>query len=138
LDDNIQRCNKRYRILESGLANRRGIRVVPRRQHEACIVSSFQFNLVRFEETPVPAFGSACLACVVELKWFGPEEPVAFITRYDSWKCFDDIPNLPGTLNALSTTCDMRVPLTFDLDDCRFITSFIAEEAARQTGADQH
>lgn len=101
-------------------------------------MSSFQFNLVRFEETPVPAFVSACLACVVELKWFGPEEPVAFITRYDSWKCFDDIPNLPGTLNALSTTCDMRVPLTFDLDDCRFITSFIAEEAARQTGADQH
>ena len=37
----------------------------------------------------------------VELKWFGPEEPVAFTSRYDSWRYLDNIPELPKTLDTL-------------------------------------
>ena len=71
---------------------------------------------------------ASCAARGVELKWFGDDTPKAFTSRYDSWKYIDDIPHLPGTLSVLEKTLDMRVPLTFDLDDCDLIARIIDEE----------
>jgi dTDP-4-amino-4,6-dideoxygalactose transaminase len=135
LDDNIQRWNQRYRILESGLRNKPGIRIVERPQHEFYVGSSFQFHVDGFGPDRIPAFIADCLKRGVELKWFGPEEPVAFTSRYDSWKYLKDIPALPKTLQALSTTCDMRVPLTFSEADCQDIAEIVAEVAAQHANA---
>ena len=74
---------------------------------------------------------AACAARGVELKWFGDNEPKAFTSRYDSWKYIDHIPHLPGTLSVLEKTLDMRVPLTFDVDDCDMIASIIGEETGQ-------
>lgn len=131
LDDNIRRWNERYRILEEGLRGKPGVRIVERPQHEFYVGSSFQFHLDGVKSEQVPGFIDACLARGVELKWFGPEDPVAFTSRYDSWRYIEDMPVLPNTLKALSTTCDMRVPLTFDEADCRDLAEIIAEEAAK-------
>ena len=133
LDDSIRRWNERYRIIENGLKTAPGIRIVERPQHEAYVGSSLQFHLEGFSVNEIPAFIDACMARGVELKWFGPEDPVAFTSRYDSWHYIDDIPHLSKTLKALSTTCDMRVPLTFDKTDCRDIAKIIAEEAKSAT-----
>ena len=73
----------------------------------------------------------ACAARGVELKWFGDDEPKAFTSRYDSWKYIEDIPHLPGTLAVLEKTLDMRVPLTFDMQDCNLIADIIEEEVRR-------
>ena len=73
---------------------------------------------------------AACAARGVELKWFGDDEPKAFTSRYDSWKYIDDLPHLPGTLEVLEKTLDMRVPLTFDVDDCDLIADIIEDEVA--------
>ena len=67
----------------------------------------------------------------VDIKWFGDDEPKAYTSRYDSWLYLDDVPALPRTLAVLSKTCDMRVPLTFDEDDCETIVEIIADEVAR-------
>ena len=64
------------------------------------------------------------------MKWFGAADPVAFTSRYDSWQYFGDVPPLPKTLLALATTVDLRVPLTFSVEDCTEIAVIIAEEAA--------
>ncbi|MCB1385398.1 MAG: hypothetical protein KDJ80_05615 [Nitratireductor sp.] len=53
-----------------------------------------------------------------------------FTGRYDSWRYIEDLPDLAQTRRVLSTTCDMRVPLTFDVEDCRLITAIIGEECA--------
>ncbi len=131
LDDNIRRWNERYRVIEDGLRHAPGLRIVEREQHEAFVGSSIQFHADGLKDGAIPALIDGCLARGVELKWFGPEEPVAFTSRYDTWQYIDDIPVLPKTLKALSTTCDMRVPLTFDVDDCRDIADIISEEAAK-------
>jgi len=131
LDDNIRRWNERYRVLEDGLRGAPGLRVVERPQHEAFVGSSFQFHADGLKAGGIPSLVEGCLTRGVELKWFGPEEPVAFTSRYDTWRYLDDIPELPKTLRALSTTCDMRVPLTFSVEDCRDIAAIIAEEAAK-------
>ena len=62
------------------------------------------------------------------MKWFGDDEPKAFTSRYDSWRYIDDIPVLPTTLRVLEKTLDMRVPLTFSIDDCDVIATIIEEE----------
>ena len=132
LDNNIQCWNTRYRTIENGLRNAPGIRIVDRPQHEFYVGSSIQFHVDGFGVDKIPAFIDTCLARGVELKWFGPEDPVAFTSRYDSWRYLDNIPELPKTLNTLSTTCDMRVPLTFNESDCKLIAEIIADEAEKQ------
>lgn len=132
LDGQIERWNRRYRAVESGLRNSPGIRVVERAQHESYVGSSIQFHVDGFSAGDIPAFIADCLERGVELKWFGAAAPVAFTSRYDSWRYLRDIPELPQTLAALSTTCDMRIPLTFSEDDCRTIAEIICEEATRR------
>ena len=134
LDTNVQRWNERYRAIEDGLGNARGIRIVARPEHEFFVGSSFQFHVDGMGAENIPVFISSCLARGVELKWFGPEDPIAFTSRYDSWRYIDDMPSLPRTLKALSTTCDLRIPLTFDESDCRCIAEIIAEEAGQIVG----
>ena len=73
---------------------------------------------------------AACAARGVELKWFGDDEPKAFTSRYDSWKYIEDLPHLPGTLKVLEKTLDMRVPLTFTVEDCDLIADIIEDEVA--------
>lgn len=129
LDDNIQRWNDRYITILDGLRNAVGIRIIERPQHEAYVGSSIQFHTDGVIDDRIPAFINGCMARGVELKWFGLKDPVAFTSRYDSWRYIDDMPVLPKTLKALSTTCDMRVPLTFSEADCRDIAEIIVEEA---------
>ena len=129
LDYNIQRWNERYRIIEDGLRNASGVRIVERLQHEAFVGSSIQFHVDGFGNDEVPIFIDACQSRGVEVKWFGSEDPVAFTSRYDSWRYLQAIPELPKTLATLSTTCDIRVPLTFSEKDCREIAQIICEEA---------
>lgn len=135
LDDNIERWNQRYRVIEHGLQNTAGIRVIDRHEHEFYVGSSIQFHVDHFGADRIPTFVEDCLRRGIELKWFGAEDPVAFTSRYDSWRYLDNIPVLPKTLKALSTTCDMRVPLTFSETDCQDIAEIITEEAAKQVQA---
>lgn len=130
LDDAIARWNIRYRILEEGLRASPGLRLPERAQHEAFVGSSIQFLVTGMEPERIPELVDGCAARGVELKWFGDAEPKAFTSRYDSWRYLADIPELPQTLRQLSRTCDMRVPLTFDEDDCRLIAEIIVDEMA--------
>jgi hypothetical protein len=77
-----------------------------------------------------------CLARGVELKWFGAEEPVGFTSRYDSWR-YAPVPQLPRTDRVLAGLVDMRLPLTFSLEDCALIARIIRAEvgAVWQAGA---
>ena len=133
LDDNIARWNERYRALEAGLKSVAGAKIVERAQHEAFVGSSFQFHALGVAD--IPAFVAGLLKRGVELKWFGADEPVAFTSRYDSWQYFDDLPDLVQTKQALATTLDMRVPLTFSVEDCSLIASIIADELGQVSQA---
>lgn len=64
----------------------------------------------------------------VELKWFGADEPVAFTSRYDHWG-YAGGQSLPQTDRILAGLVDMRVPLTFSVEDCALIARIIRGEA---------
>ena len=64
----------------------------------------------------------------VEIKWFGDKNPTSYTSRYDSWEYIQDIPILKNTLDILKSTLDMRIPLTFDKEDCKLISEIIIDE----------
>ncbi len=64
----------------------------------------------------------------VELKWFGGVDPHGCTSRYDSWRYLDNDQHLPQTLDILSTTFDLRIPLTFEIEDMQLIGEIIDDE----------
>ncbi|MEO0327844.1 MAG: aminotransferase class I/II-fold pyridoxal phosphate-dependent enzyme [Pseudomonadota bacterium] len=128
LEENIRRWNARYQTLESGLRQSPHLYLPIREQHEAYVGSSIQFQPSGMDVQHIPELISRCAQRGVEIKWFGSDQPVGFTSRYDSWAYFEDVPDMPKTNQVLSRTCDLRVPLTFDLDDCKLISAIICEE----------
>jgi len=130
LDSNIARWNQLYDRLHARLSAAEGIEIPARRQAEFYVGSSIQFRTCSLDKDRILAFLHNCAGRGVELKWFGADTPAAFTSRYDSWAYLEDIPHLPATHAALDKTIDMRIPLTFDLDDCDIIADIIASEVA--------
>ena len=129
LDDNIARWNQLYDKLYAHLSGAEGIEIPVRSQAEFYVGSSIQFRVMDLPRAEIPAFLARCAKRGVELKWFGADAPVAFTSRYDSWAYLGNIPHLPATHAALDKTMDMRIPLTFESDDCDVIASIIVDEA---------
>ena len=71
-----------------------------------------------------------CAARGVELKWFGGAEPKGFTSRYDSWRYAPAEP-MPQSDRVLKGILDMRLPLTFSLEDCALIARIIRDEVGR-------
>jgi len=128
LDENCARWNERYQTLEQGLLKSAHLFLPERKQHEAYVGSSIQFQPTAIVPANIPQLVENCGKRGVEIKWFGDEEPKAFTSRYDSWQYLENLPDLKKTREVLSRTCDLRVPLTFDLEDCAIIAAIICEE----------
>lgn len=131
LDDNIGRWNERYAVLADGFGGIDGVVVPARSVHEDYVGSSFQFHAKELGPERIPAFTAAMAERGVEIKWFGADEPVGFTSRFDSWRYLGNLPDLPRTRAVLSTTCDLRVPLTFSLEDCETIAAIARDEIAK-------
>ena len=131
LDDNVARWNQLYDRFYAHLSAADGIDIPARRQAEFYVGSSIQFRTIGLSKAEIPTFITRCAKRGVELKWFGADAPAAFTSRYDSWAYLEDVPHLPATLAALDKTIDMRIPLTFDGDDCDIIASIITDELNR-------
>ena len=129
LDNQCQRWNERYRVLEAGLNTISGVTCPNRPEKESYVGSSIQFSLTGQDETSIRKFLALALERGVELKWFGDSEPVGFTSAYASWQYFGNLPELKETNRILAVMCDMRVPLTFALDDCRLITEILRDVA---------
>ena len=128
LADRVARWEARYRRLEAGLAGTPGLVLTTRPEAETFVGSSFQFRLPDWSPARVGAFLSRTLARGVELKWFGATDPVAFTSRYQHW-AYAQPQSLPKTDVILAGLIDMRVPLTFSLEDCDQIARIIRAEA---------
>ena len=123
------RWNERYRVLEEGLADTPGLRLVSRPDKEQFVASSFQFLLLDWEKDAVTSVVDRCAARGVELKWFGGAEPKGFTSRYDSWRYAPSAP-MPASDRILAGIIDLRLPLTFSLDDCALIARIIRAEVS--------
>lgn len=124
----VDRWNARYRSIEEGLRNCPGLQLIERPDAGVFVGSSIQFLLPGYAPDQIEGFVSGCAARGVELKWFGAAEPKAFTSRYDSWR-YAPAQRLPKTDRVLAGLIDMRLPLTFSLDDCATLARIITDEA---------
>jgi dTDP-4-amino-4,6-dideoxygalactose transaminase len=127
LDRQVERWNARYQTVEAGLRDTPGLTLVERPQAERYVGSSIQFLLLDWSADSIAEVISRCARRGVELKWFGGAEPVGFTSRYDSWR-YAAAQSLPKSDRILAAILDMRVPLTFSLEDCAQIARIIRSE----------
>ncbi|MGB7319777.1 MAG: aminotransferase class I/II-fold pyridoxal phosphate-dependent enzyme [Albidovulum sp.] len=125
----IARWNALYRTLEDGLANTAALHLIPRPEAEAYVASSFQFLLPDWPEDKIRTLLARAAARGVELKWFGGAEPTGFTSRHDSWR-YAEAQSLPKTDHILAGLIDMRLPLTFSVDDAALIARIIRAEVS--------
>ncbi|MEM7721457.1 MAG: aminotransferase class I/II-fold pyridoxal phosphate-dependent enzyme [Pseudomonadota bacterium] len=127
LPQQVARWNRLYATVETGLRNTPGLHIIERDPRESIVGSSIQFLLPERTPEAIRDLLAACAARGVDLKWFGAEEPVAFTSRYDSWRYAPE-QRLPQTDRILASLIDMRLPLTFNVEDAALIASIIRDE----------
>jgi len=123
------RWNDRYGVVAAGLQGTPGMALPARPAAEGFVASSLQFLLPGWGADAVQALLARCAARGVELKWFGAPDPVAFTSRYQNW-AYAPHPALPQTDRVLAGLIDMRLPLTFSLEDCALIARIIRAEVS--------
>jgi len=127
LADRCADWTARYKVVEEGLRDTPGLTLVARPDEESFVGSSIQFLLLDWPDAAIDAVIARCRTRGVELKWFGGAEPTGFTSRYDSWRYAPSEP-MPATDRVLKAIVDMRLPLTFSLEDCALIARIIRAE----------
>ena len=130
LDTQCSRWNELYNHTENLLRDIPGISCPPRDPREHYVGSSIQFNIAGVSADVIKKFLAETAARGVQIKWFGNDVPVGFTSSYDSWRYIPDLPELPNTKKVLATMCDMRLPLTFTIEDCDIIVAVIRDVLA--------
>ncbi|NNE53642.1 MAG: aminotransferase class I/II-fold pyridoxal phosphate-dependent enzyme [Sulfitobacter sp.] len=123
------RWNQRYFEIERGLRDTPGLTVIERPEEETFVGSSIQFLLKDWPGKAIEEVMARAALRGIELKWFGAAEPTGFTSRYDSWRYAPSEP-MPSSDAILAGIVDMRVPLTFSLEDCALIARIIRAEVS--------
>lgn len=135
LDQDCAAWTERYQVMENGLEGVRGLTLIARPQAERYVGSSFQFLLADWPVAQVAAVVRDAAAHGVELKWFGADQPVGFTSKYTQWQ-YAESAALPGTDRMLAGLLDMRLPLTFSLEDCEMIARILADVVGQHAPLD--
>ena len=126
LEKNINRWNERYQTVESELKEINGVEVPVRFEEERYVGSSIQFRIPGISKSDAELFVKKNKELGVELKWFGNDDPSGFTSNHKSWK-YVSRQRLNVSDKILSGLFDLRLPLTFSIDDCKHISKIIIE-----------
>lgn len=86
---------------------------------------SLQFNLVDFNDDNVEDFVRRCADQGIKIQIFGANDNAR---DFRNWQySFDETPDLENTADIISCACDLRLPMTFTLDDIELIGSIIKD-----------
>lgn len=129
LADQCAAWNARYDVVDKDLRGTPGLQVINRDAREYFVGSSIQFLLPDWAPDAIENVVARCGERGVELKWFGAREPVGFTSTHDSWR-YAERQSLPQTDRVLAGLLDMRLPLTFSLQDCAQIAQIIRAEVS--------
>jgi len=130
LEKNINRWNERYQTVELELKEINGIEVPVRFEEEKYVGSSIQFRIPGISKSDAELFVKKNKELGVELKWFGNDDPSGFTSNHKSWK-YVSRQRLNVSDKILSGLFDLRLPLTFSIDDCKHISKIIIECASQ-------
>ncbi|MGO4909110.1 DegT/DnrJ/EryC1/StrS family aminotransferase [Pseudorhodobacter sp. W20_MBD10_FR17] len=129
IEQSIADWNARHDMVADMLSASNRIHLATRPAAEVYVGSSIQFCLPEITQAQALAFVSGLAAVGVEVKWFGASQPVGFTSAHQSWR-YVAAQDLPQTDKILSGLFDMRLPLTFTLEDCALLADHILDAVA--------
>ncbi len=132
IENAITRWNTRYEALANILQKSSQIQQPHRPKAEEIVGSSLQFRIPEFNHKSCKEFIANCAKMGVEIKWFGHKTPTGFTSNHQSWR-FVKAQNLPQTDQILASLFDLRLPLTFSIEDCQNIGKIIIQAASETT-----
>ncbi len=124
LETNIERWNERHDLVADRLRGVADVYVPHRPAEESYVGSSFQFLMPDADADTMRQVVAAAKKLGVELKWFGADMPVGFTSNHQSWR-YVTAQHLPKTDAILAGLLDMRIPLTFSLEDCAHVADIL-------------
>ena len=124
LEKNIKRWNERYQLVERSLKKIQGVELPERPIEESYVGSSIQFRLPGISKADAARFLVINKERGVEIKWFGSDNPNGFTSNHKSWKYVKQ-QSLERSDEILSGLFDLRLPLTFSLEDCSLLSEII-------------
>ena len=126
LENNINRWNERYQLVEKKLNQVSGIELPLRLKEERYVGSSIQFRIPKISDAEAQLFIKKNKQLGVELKWFGNDDPNGFTSNHKSWRYVSQ-QQLNQSDEILSSLFDLRLPLTFTLEDCNHLSEIIVD-----------
>lgn len=126
LEKNIKRWNERYQLVERSLKKIKGVQLTERPIEESYVGSSIQFRLPGISKADAARFLVINKERGVEIKWFGSDNPDGFTSNHKSWKYVKQ-QSLERSDEILSGLFDLRLPLTFSLEDCSLLSEIIGD-----------
>ncbi len=130
LPERVARWAKLHDAMEAGLKHAPGIHLIQRDPGLERVGSSFQFIMPEKRGPWIAEYVARCAARGVELKWFGAERAQGFTSSHRNW-AYAGRASLPRTDRVLAGLLDMRLPLTFNVEDCGVIATILREEAVK-------
>lgn len=124
LETNIERWNERYKAVEAELRGAEVFHLPLRPVEERFVGSSIQFLIPGISAGVARKFLAASKELGVDLKWFGSDQPVAFTSNHKSWR-YMQAQAVPQSDAIMAGLFDMRIPLTFSIEDCRHVGRII-------------
>jgi dTDP-4-amino-4,6-dideoxygalactose transaminase len=126
LEKNIKRWNERYQLVERSLKKIKGVELPDRPIEESYVGSSIQFRLPGISKADAARFLVINKERGVEIKWFGSDNPNGFTSNHKSWQYVKQ-QSLERSDEILSGLFDLRLPLTFSLEDCSLLSEIIGD-----------
>ena len=126
LEKNIKRWNERYQLVERSLKKIKGVELPDRSIEESYVGSSIQFRLPGISKADAARFLVINKERGVEIKWFGSDNPNGFTSNHKSWQYVKQ-QSLERSDEILSGLFDLRLPLTFSLEDCSLLSEIIGD-----------
>lgn len=128
LDEDVAAWNERHAIIADLLTALAPSVKLPKQHSKAIRVgSSFQFSLPGLIKSGSLDLIMRLSKLGIEAKWFGREEPAGFTSAHTHWK-YVDAQDLPITDSLLAGLFDIRLPLSFSLNDCTDLAQILAAE----------
>ncbi|OWY16809.1 aminotransferase [Thioclava sp. JM3] len=126
LEQSVAAWNARYDLVADGLTRSPGICLPRRPKAEFYVGSSIQFRVPGLAPSEAEVLIARLAEAGVEVKWFGADQPRGFTSDHRSWR-YVAAQELPQTDAVLASLFDMRLPLTFSLEDCAHLAGHIVD-----------
>lgn len=135
LPQRVEKMNRLYRTLANEMTSIPEVRLIKRPKKEQFVGSSFQFALPHLNADQISTVVATANQFGLHLKWFGERTMQGFTSRPEQWEWAKTATQLPQTERILAILCELRLPPSMPIGQCRLASSIIRFSIDQAKGA---